>query len=260
MDQLHWDTFGHEHDARDDELFSQAQQLIRQCPCRRYQDSTSRCVRCKFLLAMFAHRPELKEDLPREEKSRLEIVLSRASARLDHLGVRVAPSVELGNEVVTDRSDVDDDVDGSAYERRWEEELAQLRRRDARRQDELDWLRWQDAVARHNEQAKTSDPGDVEDEYLEAIGSPNSSSPALQLVWGRFMSNHQLQILQRQNIASLRRAALITFGPSYGRGTAHAVGLWANSDDTSIYFKLGCWFRRQRETWFQDIFGSWTTT
>jgi hypothetical protein len=244
MDQLHWDTLGHEHDACDDALFSQAQQLIRQCPCRRYQDSASRCVRCKLLLAMFAHRPEIQDDLPGERKSRLEIVSSRASARSDHLAVRAAPSVQLRDEVVADRSDVDDDVEDPAYERRWEEEL--------------NCRRWRDTVARRNKLAKTSDPGDVEDEHLDTIGSPNFGSPALQLVWGRLMSHHQ-RISQGQNMTNLRRAALITFGPSYGRGTAHAIGLWVNSNDTSIFFKFGCWIRRQREIWFGLLFGSWTT-
>jgi hypothetical protein len=166
-----------------------------------------------------------------------KLSLRHRDARSDHLAVRAAPSVQLRDDVVADRSDVDDDMDDPAYERRWKEELAWLRRQDARRQD---------------------DPEDVEDEHLDTIGSPNFSSPALQLVWGRFMSHHQ-RISQRQNMTILRRAALITFGPSYGRGTAHAIGLWANSDDTSIFFNFGCWIRQQREIWFRLLFGSWTT-
>lgn len=261
MDQLHFDTFGHEDDSHDDALFSQAQHLIRQCPCRRYKNSAARCVRCKLLLAMFAHRPELDVDLPREGKSRLEIVSSRALARADHITIRATPSVELGDEIVASWSgdDAQDSVynpDDSTYGRSWEGELTDIRHRDSRRQDELDWLEWQDTVARRNEQAETTDPGDAEDEPLNTIASPDFSSPALQLVWGRFMSHHQ-GILQRQNVTNLRQAAFVTLGPSYRRGTAQAMGLWANIDDGSIFFRLGCWIRRQREIWFGLLFGSW---
>lgn len=140
-----------------------------------------------------------------------------------------------------DAEDSDDDVDDSTYEKKWEERLVRHRRRYARQKDELDWLQWQDAIPRGIEQAQTSDPGDAEDEQVHAMGSPNFSSPALQPVWGRFMSHHQLGILIGQNVTNLRRAALVTFGPSHRRGTAHAVGLWANSDDGSTFFRLGCW-------------------
>lgn len=275
MDQLHRDTFGDEHDTQSDALFSQAQQLIRKCPCRRYKNTASRCVRCKLLLAMFAHRPELDDGLPREEKSRLEIVSSRTSGRSEHLAVGAVLSVELGDgglacwsdddaedsdddvaDSTCDAEDTDDDVDGSTYEKKWEERLVRHRRRYARQQDELDWLQWQDAIPRGIEQAQTSDPGDAEDEQVHAMGSPNFSSPALQLVWGRFMSHHQLGILIGQNVTNLRRAALVTFGPSHRRGAAHAVGLWANSDDGSIFFRLGCWIRRQREMLFGLLFDS----
>lgn len=155
-----------------------------------------------------------------------------------------------------DAEDTDDDVDGSTYEKKWEERLVRHRRRYARQQDELDWLQWQDAIPRGIEQAQTSDPGDAEDEQVHAMGSPNFSSPALQLVWGRFMSHHQLGIFIGQNVTNLRRAALVTFGPSHRRGAAHAVGLWANSDDGSIFFRLGCWIRRQREMLFGLLFDS----
>lgn len=265
MDQLHFDTFGHEDDSHDDALFSQAQHLLRQCPCRRYKNSAARCVRCKLLLAMFVHRPEVPEldvDLPRGGKSRLEIVSFRASARPEPIVIKAGPSVELGDEIVADWSeddaqdsayDVGDsthDVDDLAYGRSWEERLARLERRDARRQEELDWLEWQDIVARRNEQAETTDPGDAEDEHVHNIGRPNFGSPVLQLVWGRFLSH-------RQNNTNLRREAYIRFGPLHGRGTANAVGLWTNSDDGSILFKLGYWIRRQREIWFGLLFGSW---
>lgn len=261
MDQLHSDTFGHEGDAHNNELFSQAQHLLRQCPCRRYNNSASRCVRCKLLLAMFPHRPELQADSPKGGKSRLEIVSSRAPGWSDHFVIGAPPPVELGDDIVAGWSDDDAEdssyeVDDSSYGRSWEERLVRHRSRDARRQDELDWLQWQDAAARPTEEAKASDPGDVEDEHLQTIGSPNFSSPALQVVWGRFTSYHQ-RVLQGENIVNLRRAALITFGPSYGRGTAQAVGLWANSDDGSIFFKLGYWIRRQRGRWFGLLFGSW---
>lgn len=260
MDQLHWDTFGHEDDTHSDELFSQAQHLIRKCPCRRYKNSVSRCVRCKLLLAMFAHRPELEDDSPKGGKSRLEIVSSRASARPDHITIRAAPSMELADGIVAGWSDdhAEDSVYGvehSIYERSWEQRLAQLERQDERRQDELDWLGSQDATPRRNDQDKASEPGDAEDEHADAIWCPNFSSPALQLVWGRFTSHHR-RTLQGENIANLRRAALITFGPSYGRGAAQAVRLWANSDDGSI-FLLGYWIRRQRGRGFGLLFGSW---
>lgn len=208
---------------------------------------------------MFAHRPELEDDSPKGGKSHVEIVSSRASARPNHLTIRAAPSMELADGIVAGWSDdhAEDSVyavEHSIYKRSWEQRLAQLERQDERRQDELDWLQWQDAAARPTEEAKASDPGDVEDEHLQTIGSPNFSSPALQVVGGRFTSYHQ-RVLQGENIVNLRRAALITFGPSYGRGTAHAVGLWANSNETSIFFKLGCWIRRQREILFGVLFG-----
>ena len=82
-----------------------------------------------------------------------------------------------------------------------------------------------------------------------------NNSPALQLViWETFMSSssHRQQIpCTPRNTATnhLRRAAQITFGRSYGKGTAHAVGLFANCDDPSVWLRLGCWIRRQRETW-----------
>lgn len=196
MDQLHWDTFGHEDDTHSDELFSQAQHLIRKCPCRRYKNSVSRCVRCKLLLAMFAHRPKLEDDSPKGGKSRLEIVSSRASARADHITIRAAPSVELADGIVAGWSDdhAEDSaygVEHSIYERSWEQRLAQLERQDERRQDELDWLGSQDATPRRNDQDKASEPGDAEDEHADAIWCPNFISPALQLVWGRFTSHHR---------------------------------------------------------------------
>jgi len=225
MDQLYWDTFGHEDDVYDDVLFYQALQLIRQCPCRRFQNSgsVSHCVRCKALHALFARR--------------LEIVSSQASARSDHLAVEVALSEELGDGVLDERWDENDSESD-----------------DERRLEEVpDRPRWRDASAEQSDYSfNTADTSDAETEQLGAesdIGSPEFNLPALQLVWETFMS-HRQQIPHRpRNTTNLRRAAQITFGQSYGKGTAHAVGLFANRDDPSIWLRLGYWIRRQKETW-----------
>jgi hypothetical protein len=77
MDELYWDIFRAAHETWDDKLFSEAQELFPQCPCRRSDASNPRCVRCK-LLSLFARR-QLSNDLPRERKSTLEIVSSPAN-------------------------------------------------------------------------------------------------------------------------------------------------------------------------------------
>jgi len=223
MDQLYWDTFGHEDDVCDDVLFYQALQLIRQCPCR-FQDSgaVSHCVRCKVLHALFARR--------------LEIVSSQVSARSDHLTVKAALSEEFRDGVLDERRDENDSESD-----------------DERRLEKFpDRPRWRDISAEQSDYLfNTADISDAETEQLGAksdIGSPEFNLAALQLVWETFIS-HRQQIPHRpRNTIDLRRAAQITFGQSYGKGTAYAVGLFANCDDPSIWLRLGYWIRRQKET------------
>ncbi|KAK1758623.1 hypothetical protein QBC47DRAFT_375281 [Echria macrotheca] len=216
MDQLYWDTFGYEDDVYDDVLFYQALKLIRQCPCRRFQDSASvsHCVRCKALRALFARR--------------LEIDSFQAYARSDHLSeslvVEPALSEELGDSVLDERWDENDSESDD----------------ESRLEEVPDRPGWQDASAEQSDYSfNTADTSNAETEQLGAepdIGSPEFNLPALQLVWER-------------NTTNLRRAAQITLGQSYGRGTAHAVGLFANCDDPSIWLRLGYWVRRQKEIW-----------
>lgn len=78
MDELYWDIFRFEHEIWDDALFiSEAQELVRRCPCNRSDAFNPCCVRCK-LLSLFA-RSQISNNLPREPKSSLEIVSSPAN-------------------------------------------------------------------------------------------------------------------------------------------------------------------------------------
>jgi len=97
----------------------------------------------------------------------------------------------------------------------------------------------------------TSDAGTEQQLGAESdIGSlyvsPEFNLAALQLIWEHEIP-HRLK--KKHNTTYLRRAAQLTFGQSYGRGTAHAVGLFANCDDPSIWLRLGYWIRWQKETW-----------
>jgi hypothetical protein len=264
MDQLYWDTFGHhEHDVHDDDddddddmlFFYQAlQQLIRQCPCpcRRFQQDSGSvshccCVRCKVLLhALFARR-------------QLEIVSShQASARSSDQRLTVEAAALSEEELIGDgvldnlRWDENDSDESDDDKRTRPEELEVPDRlprwRDASDAEQSDYYSFNNTTDDTSDYAETEQLGAAESDIIGNL--PEFNLPALQLVWETFKSHHHQQIPRRpRNTTNLRRAAQITFGQSYGKGTAHAVGLFANCDDPSIWLRLGCWIRRRKETW-----------
>ncbi|KAK1834990.1 hypothetical protein QBC39DRAFT_431288 [Podospora conica] len=247
MDQLHHDTFGIGHDEHDDVLLSQAKKLIQQCRCRRFQDSgvASPCLKCDALHAFSACRLELIAS----QKSREE-----------------CPAVEaaLSDEKVPNRwwDEDDSESDGNNSElkeitdcSRWPDEntgqsedffnTANTSDIDTELKEMPDWSQWRHESAEpSDDESNTIDTSDADADaeteqgagydVISLLSGPRFNSPALQRVW-------------RRNATDLRQAGLLNFGQPYGRGTAHAVGLFANTDKPSIWLRLFYWTRRQRE-------------
>ena len=84
---------------------------------------------------------------------------------------------------------------------------------------------------------------------MAATGNPEPVytfiSPALRLVWGNFVPHRQGW--SHGLNTPLWGAARIIFMQSHRKGTAHAVGVWANSDNPSISLKVWFWIQRQRK-------------
>ncbi|RYP53010.1 hypothetical protein DL768_001913 [Monosporascus sp. mg162] len=76
-----------------------------------------------------------------------------------------------------------------------------------------------------------------------AINRPVFGSPALKLVWENFMQRYESAL--RGSRTLLRETARMVYGPSYERGTAHAVGIWANYNNPPVWLRL--WNQPERE-------------
>jgi hypothetical protein len=225
MDELYWDIFRAAHETWDDKLFSEAQELFPQCPCRRSDASNPRCVRCK-LLSVFARR-QPSNDLPRERKSTLEIVSSPAN--------HTSPEwSEHRTDVATTspRQALDEEHEGLPFE--WDEEREHgIYDFDYSRAEEFD-----DTLDIEPYTITSVEPEMAGDETLDMAATGNTElvhafiSPALRLVLGNFVP-HRQGWLHGPN-TSLWGAARIIFEQSHRKGTAHAVGVWANSDNPSI--------------------------
>jgi hypothetical protein len=234
MDELYWDIFRFEHETWDDALFSEAQELVRRCPCNRSDAFNPCCVRCK-LLSLFARR-QISNDLPRERKSSLEIVSSPAN--------RTSPrwSEHRTDVVITSTTEAVDEEESKDLPFEWDEErehgIYGVGYSRAEKFDHiLDMEPYITSVGREM----------ADDETLDIAATSNTepeqtfSSPALRLVWGTFVP-HRQGGLQGPN-TPLWGAARIIFEQSYRKGTAHAVGVWANSDNPSIWLKIWFWIR-----------------
>jgi hypothetical protein len=78
-----------------------------------------------------------------------------------------------------------------------------------------------------------------------SINRPVFGSPALKLVWENFMQRHET--VSRGSRRPLREAVRMVYGPSYGRETAQAVGIWANCENPSFWLRFWFWMQRQGE-------------
>lgn len=71
-------------------------------------------------------------------------------------------------------------------------------------------------------------------------------SPVLRDVWENSMARYYVPAW-RGPPTPLQEATRKLYGPRFGRGTAHAIGIWADCDSPVFSLRVWYWLRRQGE-------------